>query len=687
LLLVDLETQVGSVDFRFLSGSAVGADRLTESIATRAAGWFTAVREALDFLPFLSDPERPAFSPLSLQQDVVRLRRLYEVEGYPDAHVDYDVALDTAENTVDVDFVIDQGQPLLIGTIEVSWVDATADSTARDPPLPSDLQAEWRALEASLANPEGRAFGETRRANIESKTTQWLRDRGYPWATVRMQTVDTIGRAIQTVLRIDTGPRARVDAVRFEGQARLDVDVLAREIPIEPGDLYSQRDVAEGQSELYELALVTSALGGAAPGQPRDSTVTLQYRINESDPRLLRGRVGWRSESGFTGEAHWTHRNFLGGARTLTVSALAETGWAALEEATSAPNGGVSASVLQPYLGHRELSGTLGPFIRFRDDFRDRSVLYGVETAALYRPRPYQTATLQYELSRHSVDEAYELLSISDIVAQGPSTFSSIYVRSVFKLGGTVGWLDDRLDPRSGFAVEPSMEISGPQGISDVDFFRVSAVAIGAIPISDAVGLFLRGSAGRLFPYGDSDPAIDAETGSSQAYVGLRDVMFTAGGTADVRGWGAGLVGPKVPDVIVGRAGKVTAERYVPVGALNRVTGSVELALPAPFLGQPHRTFVFLDAGRVWSPGDDFEPPDEPLALEPWAFGTGAGVQIGSPFGPIRLSVGYKLNPTPVDLLPPGDVARALAAGRDLSGLATEALRRWHVHLTIGQTL
>jgi hypothetical protein len=50
------------------------------------------------------------------------------------------------------------------------------------------------------------------------------------------------------------------------------------------------------------------------------------------------------------------------------------------------------------------------------------------------------------------------------------------------------------------------------------------------------------------------------------------------------------------------------------------------------------------------------------------------------------LAVGYKLNPTRVDLLAPGAVARDLATGGDLSELPTEQLRRWHLHLSIGRS-
>jgi outer membrane protein assembly factor BamA len=142
-----------------------------------------------------------------------------------------------------------------------------------------------------------------------------------------------------------------------------------------------------------------------------------------------------------------------------------------------------------------------------------------------------------------------------------------------------------------------------------------------------------------------------------------------------------------LPDLSIAPGGAVSANRYVPVGGLARLTGSLELGMPFPFAPDVVRSFVFIDAGRVWTPGDDFQPGDPELALEPWAFGTGVGIQIGSPFGPVRIGVGYKLNPTRVDLLPPGDVARALAAGEGLGGLTPEPFRRWHLHLTIGQTL
>ncbi|HET9947640.1 MAG TPA: BamA/TamA family outer membrane protein, partial [Longimicrobiales bacterium] len=604
LILVDADTRVESVGFRFLSGPTVEPDQIRPEIATRGPGALTGLRDALDFLPGISPPERPPFSPLQLQMDVARIRRLYEAEGFRDAQVDYEVALDTTTNRVSVDFVIDEGEPLVLGDVAVEWeVDARAPASAVEPDrpqVPPELEAAWAEHVARMREARGQRLAERERARLEMDTAEWFLQRGYPWVYVRSEPVDTTERSVDVRVIATPGPRARVDEVRIEGNVRLTEEVLRREIAIRPGDWYDERAVSAGEAELYGLELVRQALGNVAPGQEPDSTVTLLFRVEESLPRLVWGRVGWRSEAGASGEAHWSHRNFWGGARVLTISAAGESGLGALEQAWGR-SAGVSAQVLQPHLWHRHVSATAGPFLTWRDDYRDRSVLYGIESAVIYQRQPLQTVSLEHEISRLAVQDAMELLPVGEVAARGYAPFSPAFLRSIFRLSVAYGWLDDRMDPRSGFLVEPTVEATGP--LSDVSFVRVAGDALAAIPLGGRFGLYLHGGAGRVFPYGESDsegPGSDA-----RALAGLRSSMFTAGGTADVRGWGAGMLGPKVPEIVLSPDG-VVSERYLPVGGLARLSASAELALPFPFLPAPHRTFVFLDAGRVWSPGDRF---------------------------------------------------------------------------------
>lgn len=674
LFLVDRETTVRSVAFRFAEGDgSVDRERLESATALDGPGALAGLRSTLAPLPFITAPRRQTFSPLVLQKDVVRLRRLYRRSGFPDADLDYEVVLDTAENAVDVRFLIVEGPPVTLGSVTVS----TTDGTRPGDWLPTPVAEAWERWDGlrSLTGPS--PFGQSRAVELETRVARWFRTHGYPWVHTRIARADTTAGAVAIELSVDPGPRARVDSLRVEGNERLRRDVVLREIPVSPGDWYDERRVVDGEREVFGLELVRRALAGPVEDQPRDSTVTLQIRIDEGRPRLVWGRAGYGSEGGMIGEAHWAHRSFLGDGRSLTLSGVAETGWLAMER-LPARRYGLSATLHQPYLGHRRISGSFGPFISFTDGLKEASVRYGLDATALYRRGTLESVSLQYELSTRRVEDPLLLVPLREAVEGGREPSSS-FLKSAAKLTASWGKLDDPRAPSSGWLVEPSLEATVPG--SEVQFVRMALRGLGAVPLSSSVSVVLQGSLGRLVPFGRSSPPLDQVP---EAFVGLRDVTFTAGGTRDVRGWGAGLLGPKVPDVEQGPEGTATADGYVPVGALARATASAELILPFPVLDGPHRTFLFLDSGRVWSPGRRYDAPEPELVQDEWFHAAGGGLQFSTPVGPVRLGLGYKLDPSPVDLRPADAVLRAILEGTPISDIAPDSSRRWHVHLSFG---
>jgi surface antigen Omp85-like protein len=81
------------------------------------------------------------------------------------------------------------------------------------------------------------------------------------------------------------------------------------------------------------------------------------------------------------------------------------------------------------------------------------------------------------------------------------------------------------------------------------------------------------------------------------------------GGTRDVRGWGAQLLGPKLPQVELQSdtgVSRLVAERYAPLGGLARMQLSTEVHLPLPGLNDAWQGYVFLDGARVWTPDRRF---------------------------------------------------------------------------------
>jgi outer membrane protein insertion porin family/translocation and assembly module TamA len=120
---------------------------------------------------------------------------------------------------------------------------------------------------------------------------------------------------------------------------------------------------------------------------------------------------------------------------------------------------------------------------------------------------------------------------------------------------------------------------------------------------------------------------------------------YFLGGATTLRGWGRYDVAPL----------DSTGE---PIGGQTVLNFSTELRFPIKgrFSG-----VLFLDGGNVW--------------VDPWAFNlndmrydVGPGLRYNTPIGPVRLDVGYQLNPIP---------------GLILDGKPQS--RQFRVHFSIGQ--
>lgn len=301
---------------------------------------------------------------------------------------------------------------------------------------------------------------------------------------------------------------------------------------------------------------------------------------------------------------------------------------------------------------------------------------------------------------------------------------SDVFGRNALSLSGLLGRTDDFLNPTRGFIIRPTGEAAGslagllPAGLSGVQYYKLSGDLSSFVPLQQRIKLGLRLSTGRIWPRGVSREALgdDDPARVSRFRDRFRPVFLFAGGANDVRGWSNGLVGPKTTDrVSFARDddGDIIFEedaegnlipqtfnnRFDLNGALAKLSLSAELRVPFPGLGDAWQLASFLDAGQVSVRlRDDSRIVDRgTLTLDPTAFkyGTGLGVRYQTPVGfLVRLDLGYKLNPSDRDLQDPRDVFlfenrdnEALQdAGFDPGPPRRRNLRRFNVHLSIGQT-
>ncbi len=435
-----------------------------------------------------------------------------------------------------------------------------------------------------------------------------------------------------------------------------------------------------------------AAIRGARSSED-SSRLTVQVQVEDGLPRLVRGQMGYSTTAGIAGDAAWSHRNFRGGARVLELSGTARTGLLSPEE-RPVQRYGLSLLLRQPHFFHRRLSGLVRPFSEYRDDLRDRSVELGSEASVLFERGPRRSVTLRYGLtSRYILDarpggtigrdeDLAEILARLDSLDLDRRT-SSLSLTTRWGQGGMEGRSPVRWDSLG------SLELAGPPVLSTVEYGKIVLEGMTGIQIQPWVRLSARAGVARVFPFGASIPAPDGSN-RLESYLKLRDATLTAGGSRDVRGWGSELLGPKIPDLDVdaGDGHFLPAGTYIPLGGLARWTASVQVEFPFPFVGWPHGAHLFLDAGRVWTPDQRSLPTEDPLVPgqkgnRPW-LGTGAGITVSTPVGPVQLDLGYKVNPSLLDVRSPGAVARALTAGESVESVPAEPIRRWHLHFSIG---
>lgn len=681
-------TEVRSIHFRFVGSRTLQESDLRRRIALSVPGGLAWLHRIFGWLPLISPGGKHPFDPLVLQRDVVRLRHYYRREGFPDAVIDYDVRYEAEDDMVDITLVIREGSPLLVAVI-------TFEGLNGPPLLAPELERSWQAFVQQQRRYRGR-FSEGERQVLVDRTARWFRNRGYPFSLARANAdVDSVANRVAVIVQYQPGVRTRIRDIAVTGNLTIPARDVTRQLPVSPGDWYDAARLEQGRQKLMQLDLIRLALLNVPRESVTDSSVEVRVRVTENPPRLVRGDVGAASNGGLTGQADWTHRSFLGGLRTFTLGAAAQTGVASLESPPE-ERYRLALSLFQPYIGDRRVSLAVGPFGEYRNDLRERSWRVGLETSLVLASGPLRSLALGYTFSHRRVlnygfanqldpIEYLPLLGLAppDIIDR----LGTVFDRSTVSLEASWGRLDHFANPRKGYVLRPRIEVTAPFLNTD-EYLLLETGATGFVPLSRRIGLTLRTDAGRLYPYGKSLHNLAGES-PFVSLLRLRDATFTAGGTRDVRGWGSQLLGPKLPRIepqTINGSTVFVANGYAPIGGLARLMASAELHFPFPGLGDKWESFMFIDGARIWTPDSRFRLEAGDLEQDRFFLGTGAGVGYETVVGAIQVSVGYKLNPSALDLRDPQAVLEALLDGRPLSEVPAEARRRWHLHFSIGAT-
>jgi outer membrane protein insertion porin family/translocation and assembly module TamA len=441
---------------------------------------------------------------------------------------------------------------------------------------------------------------------------------------------------------------------------------IRRTMALRSGDWFSARAIIDAQRNLYQTdAFQRVDLFPDSLQPPGDSLVNLTVRVVEGDRYAARGGIGWATLDCFRMQGGLIDRDFLPFAQRLDINGrVSKIGIGApldgaqglcQRQARSDPysatlNYYVSATALQPVRARQSRIPSLTIFSSTLSEYRAflrRTPIGG----ALSVTNPLQarypsTLAYQVELGRTEAEPAFFCAVFNACDTE---------LRNFLQRNNRLAALDysisrERLNaplrPTGGttlrFSARHASTLIGSdktqqfnRGIGDASWYR--NIGRGTTLLAHVRGGVVYGG---------------GVTRGLEGFIPPQERLY-AGGPTTVRGFRQNELGPAVYIVngyrevpeggnLVFRADSgVVAERVVPTGGNTLAVANVEVQLPSPVIPQLLGLAVFADAGRLWNRGrsssaQSLSDNGSVVKITP-----GVGVRVTSPFGIIRVDLGY----------------------------------------------
>ena len=417
-------------------------------------------------------------------------------------------------------------------------------------------------------------------------------DRGYAFVEVSPETaVDHPNLLVHVTFTIDKKKQVSFERIQIVGNTKSRDKVVRRELQVAEGELYSVTGLGLSRDRLKRTGYFKDVEFATSRGST-DDRINLNVKVEEAQTGTLSFGVGYSSLYQAMITAQIADRNLFG--LGYTASLRANIGGEAND---------FRLSFTDPYfLGYSYSAGfdAYMEHVEYFDDYdydvKGFDIRVGKELTPIWR------LDGMYKLEEIDIYNV-ALTAPRDIKDQrGKATTSAISV------GLSVDTRNDYFAPTRG--QKSSVTLMDAGGILGGDNYFVKGYADSSwyFPLIWNLVLNLRAKLAMIEPYGGKEVPVYEK--------------FYVGGIATLRGFEYGMAGP------VDRNGD-------PLGANKMAVFSTEILFPlATELGL--RGAVFCDVGKGFDDFGDFLPV---------RIGAGPGIRWFSPFGPIRIDLGFNLSP------------------------------------------
>ncbi len=572
---------------------------------------------------------RGRFSDQLLAEDTESLRALYASNGFLSAKVTAAKQDDYAGKPGDlyIHFHIEEGSQTRVAKLSLEGNHALSSSE----------------LLKVIGSVPGQPYSEANVTGDRDNVLAYYYNEGFPGATFQAKSQDSAPGRVDLTYTITEGVQVRVGHVLLTGYDFTRPGVIQRQVVVQPGGPLRESDVIETQRKLYNLGIFNRV--AVAPQNPDGTDTEKNVVVEVEEAKRYTVSYGFGVEAqNIGGSGGPVNNQFDISPRGIFEISRINLGGRnqsiglQLRGSTLEYRGLLSYSVpdlfaQQPYslqvTGYAEKSRDVQTFTATR---------YEASIQLSDNFTPFSTLLYRYTY-RHVLVDASSL--------QIPEEEIPLFSQPTRVSGPGFTWLRDRRN-------SPSDATKGSFNTIDVSaaftelgssssFYRVFYQNSSFTSLGSSVVF------ARSIRFGAEIPT----EGTLESAIPLPERFFAGGGNT-LRGFGLNQAGPRDP---------VTG---FPIGGLAELIFNQELRFPMrlPAVGNRLGGTVFYDAGNVFSSVDSITlrySPISPSNLEYFSHTVGFGIRYPTPVGPVRLDLGYQLNPPKFSFQAPPVGPRPLA--------------------------
>lgn len=452
------------------------------------------------------------------------------------------------------------------------------------------------ALFSALNLTEGRPFAqvllEEDRRMVESR----YQDRGFTEAKVESVVKRLSGDKVSIVYAIHEGQRIRVDDIYVVGSRQTKRKIITRNINFHEGDPLSQDQLLSSQQKLYGLGLFNRVDVVPVNVNQSDNSKPVIIRVEDGSPIILGYGAGYQDREGPRGTIEISHNNLWGLARSLSFRTRAS-----FREQRG------QITYKEPRLFNHDLDSfvTLFGEHTHKVSFDTRGI--NASFQVLKRFRQVDNFLIRYNFETVDLSDVHVNPQATGLTNEGTlklSTFSTAWLRDT---------RDDPFEPSKGFFNTANFSVASKVYGSQANILSFFGQTQAHRRIIENAVLATSLRVGLAKPFGSTLEVPISE-------------RFFAGGSTTLRGFDLDRAGPLDPQT-----------PNLPLGGNALIVANLELRLPVT----GGVSFVpFYDTGNVFSKisGIKFSSFSNTL---------GFGFRYRTPFGPLRLDIGFNLSPPP----------------------------------------